>query len=374
MLLAVCGLPLLILFILMTLNLRAWHQRAAALEHENMGLQLTQLAHELTAESNGLGDRARELAASNAVAGLVADNPDTSADRLELADMSRRGIDALLVLTASHALRFSVTIDKGQLNEQPPDPGLMRVIDSLDAGGRAPQFIRFADDRWVVARAITARGSQSAILGWVVVTRAMSPAVIARLARSVSESLNMEPIPEPDPSLIPAAAAAGDSARPSESLSVTTHLSHDAATGYAVIRDAGGRPVRVFRLTRVAPAGVASSPSAAGGGAMPYLVAAVLALTGILVAVMLALRALFSAPAFRRRALQGPHRSGQRWHRHRRCHYLSSAVHQPGFPRPSGLYERRGTCVDAVRYFRRWRGVAGKRPGAACGRRIRTWR
>ncbi len=258
-----------------------------------MGLQLTQLAHELTAESNGLGDRARELAASNAVAGLVADNPDTSADRLELADMSRRGIDALLVLTASHALRFSVTIDKGQLNEQPPDPGLMRVIDSLDAGGRAPQFIRFADDRWVVARAITARGSQSAILGWVVVTRAMSPAVIARLARSVSESLNMEPIPEPDPSLIPAAAAAGDSARPSESLSVTTHLSHDAATGYAVIRDAGGRPVRVFRLTRVAPAGVASSPSAAGGGAMPYLVAAVLALTGILVAVMLALRGYF---------------------------------------------------------------------------------
>ena len=97
-----CGaLLLLVLLGLLAASQRNWHDRAAVLERENTGLQLSRLAGELTAQSEGLAERTRELAESDAVLRLLQDTADTSAERLELTDMSRHGVDALLVLSAT---------------------------------------------------------------------------------------------------------------------------------------------------------------------------------------------------------------------------------------------------------------------------------
>jgi diguanylate cyclase (GGDEF)-like protein/PAS domain S-box-containing protein len=286
----------LVLLSLLALSQRYWRQRAAALERENMSLQLTQLAHEVTAESNKLIDRARELASSEAVAGLVQDSPDSSAERLELADMSRKGIDALLVVTASRSLRFSVTIADGQISEQPPEPPLMHFIESLGASpselvNRAPQSGIFEADRWIVARPVVGRAA-GPILGWVIVTRALSPAMIARFARSVSGTLTLQSgqdLPAP-------ATNAGDTASvPStDAFSVTTYLSPDDSSGYAVLRQANGKAVLVFRITPVAPAYAEGSATRADpGGAMPYVLAALLALLVLGAFVLVALKRYF---------------------------------------------------------------------------------
>src|SRR5882762_818969 len=96
------GAALLLLLLLGTVaqSLRDSRNRAASLERENTSLQLAQLAHELTALSERLTERTRELAESEAALRLVQDTTDASADRLELADVSRRSLDALVVLSA----------------------------------------------------------------------------------------------------------------------------------------------------------------------------------------------------------------------------------------------------------------------------------
>jgi sensor domain CHASE-containing protein len=136
--LAAGGLLAIVLLGLLIASQRNWHRRAAVLERENMSLQLTQVAQQIADESHRLVERARELAESDAAVGLVQDSPDASANRLELADMVRRGVDAVSVLTASRALRFSVAVANGQLSEQPPDPVLTRLIEPLAASTQSP--------------------------------------------------------------------------------------------------------------------------------------------------------------------------------------------------------------------------------------------
>jgi diguanylate cyclase (GGDEF)-like protein/PAS domain S-box-containing protein len=286
----------LVLLSLLALSQRYWRQRAVALERENMSLQLTQLAHEVTAESNKLIDRARELASSEAVAGLVQDSPDSSAERLELADMSRKGIDALLVVTASRSLRFSVTIADGQISEQPPEPLLLHFIESLGASpselvNRAPQSAIFEADRWIVARPVVGHAA-GPILGWVIVTRALSPAMIARFAGSVSGTLTLQ---SGQDFQAPATNAGNTASVPStDAFSVTTHLSPDDSSGYAVLRQANGKAVRVFRITPAAPVYAEGSATRADrGGAMPYVLAALLALLVLGAFVLVALKRYF---------------------------------------------------------------------------------
>src|SRR5271156_2261971 len=154
------GVAFLLLLLLgsVALSQRDWHERAALLERENLSLQLAQLARELTAQSEHLADRTRELAESDAVMRLVQETTDPSADRLELADLSRRDLDALLVLNAPRAVRFSVTVTDGQLSEQPPEPALMQLVESLatspEAANRGWQLTTFSDDRWLVVRPV----------------------------------------------------------------------------------------------------------------------------------------------------------------------------------------------------------------------------
>ncbi|MDP9009155.1 MAG: EAL domain-containing protein [Pseudomonadota bacterium] len=266
---------------------RDWRNRAAALQRENTSLQLTQLAHELRWQSDQLDERVRELAESEAVVRLVQENTDASADRLALADMSRRSVDALLVLSASRAVRFSITVANGQLSEQPPDPAFMRLVDSAtqsDAATRPSQVATFTDDRWIVARSVSAHAPGSAP-GWVVVSRSLSPALVARLASSVSGSLTPQALQEFDPSAVPTA----------DAFNVTTSLSRDNSSGFIALRDDSGRPVRVFRLTP----GMASSSAEfsrterPGGGVYGYALAALLALLAVVAVVIVGLRRYF---------------------------------------------------------------------------------
>src|SRR5580700_377435 len=154
------GVAFLLLLLLgsVALSQRDWRNRASVLERENLSLQLAQLARELTAQSEQLAERTRELAESDAVIRLVQETTDPSADRLELADMARHDLDALLVLSASRAVRFSVIVTDGQLNEQPPEPALLHLVESLaaspDPTNRSSQLTTFADNRWLVVRPV----------------------------------------------------------------------------------------------------------------------------------------------------------------------------------------------------------------------------
>src|ERR1700722_12232594 len=221
----------LLLLGLVALSQRDWRNRASVLERENLGLQLAQLARELTAQSDHLADRTRELAESDAVIRLVQETTDPSADRLELADVSRRDLDALLVLSSARAVRFSVTVTGGQLSEQPPEPALMQLVETFAASSetvnRSSQISTFSDNRWLVVRPVIGHASP-AVLGWVVASRALSPGVISQIASSVGVTLSVLPAKAFDSVPVVRTGAFG----------VTTQLSTVDASGFAVLRDA----------------------------------------------------------------------------------------------------------------------------------------
>ena len=283
------GVAFLLLLLLgsVALSQRDWRNRASVLERENLGLQLAQLARELTAQSEHLGERTRELAESDAVIRLVQETTDPSADRLELADLSRRDLDALLVLSAPRAVRFSVTVADGRLSEQPPEPALMQLVESLAASletaNRSSQLTTFADDRWLVVRPVIGHSSP-AILGWVVASRALSPGLISQIAHSVGGTLSVQPTQAFDS--VPGEAAGA--------FAVTTQLSTEDASGFAVLRDMSGRAVRVLRLARTANASGASlSAAEPAGGGTGYMLTGVLMLLAIAGIIIFAIRRYF---------------------------------------------------------------------------------
>src|ERR1700727_3836805 len=221
----------LLLLGLVALSQRDWRNRASVLERENLGLQLAQLGHELTAQSEQLAERTREMADSDAVIRLVQETTDPSADRLELADESRRSLDALLVLSASRAVRFSVTVTDGQLSEQPPEPALLQLVESFasssEAMNRGSQLMTFSDDRWLVVRPVIGRAS-TAVMGWVAASRTLSPALISQLANSVGGVLSVQPTRALDSAALKQEGGFG----------ITTQLSTNDASGFAVLSDA----------------------------------------------------------------------------------------------------------------------------------------
>src|SRR3984957_4777129 len=146
---AACGLPVLALLALAAASQQYWQQRAAALERENSKLQQNELAHEAARESDQLIERARDLADSDLIAQLVQDNAGAPPDRSAILGLTRGMVDALVVVSASQAVRFSATIAGDSLTEQPPAPAMMQRL-ALRAGAPAV----FADDRQIVARPI----------------------------------------------------------------------------------------------------------------------------------------------------------------------------------------------------------------------------
>jgi diguanylate cyclase (GGDEF)-like protein/PAS domain S-box-containing protein len=271
------------LLIFTILSQRDWRNRAAALERENTSLQLGQLARELTAQSDRLIERARELADSDAALRLVQETTDPSADRLELADLSRHGVDALLVLSASRTVRFSVAIADGQFAEQSPDPSLMREIESTAAepGNHLSQVATFSEDRWIAVRPVYGHSSP-AIMGWVAVSRSLTPALMAQLAGSLQGHVVAQNAKEVD--LPPS--KAGDA-------SVSIRLSVDNASGFVVLRDAAGSAVRVLKFTRSSAGEENPAAAPASGGVMGYVIAGLVSLLIVGGGVALALRRYF---------------------------------------------------------------------------------
>jgi diguanylate cyclase (GGDEF)-like protein/PAS domain S-box-containing protein len=287
----VCGAATLLMLIgLLVSSQREWRNRAASLQRVNIGLQLAQVAHDLTAQSDQLADHARELAESETVVRLLQENSGVPADRIELEEMSRHSVDALVVLSAAHAVRYSATFANGEQSEQASDPPLMQFVESIsqsDGANRATRIETFSDDRWIIAYPVSGRPPSAPALGWVVVSRTLSPAMVAQLARSVSGTLTVQPLRDFDAST---AKSAGEFA--GTGLSVATGFYRDNSAGFIALRDSSGHPLRMFRLTPSAGTGTGAmlaSPQPAGS-INGYVYAAGLALLGIIAAVSVGLR------------------------------------------------------------------------------------
>jgi diguanylate cyclase (GGDEF)-like protein/PAS domain S-box-containing protein len=244
---------LLILTLLIALNRQSWRNRAAALERDNLDLRLGQLQQEVSAQSENLARRVRELAESDAAIRLLQETTDPSADRLELADRSRDGVDALLVLSAAHVARFSVAIADGQLSEQPPDPILMPLIEAaaVDPSTDASRdsTASFKDDRWIAVRPVIGHASP-VILGWVAASRSLNNTLLAQFEKTVGGSLSVR---------LP---SRGQPGSPAASIA---------------LRDAGGRVSRLLEVTRSQTDAAASAASLQpSGGTMGYVLAVLL--------------------------------------------------------------------------------------------------
>ena len=259
----VCASSAIVLCVLAVSSERHWQQRAAALERENLNLQLERLAAEVTQESNQLVDRARDIAESGIVAQLLQETAGTSPDRAPLMGLAGHSIDAIAVVSESQMPRFSATIDGDRMTEAPPAPAIVKFLESAaavpraaeDFAAHAPAATGIADDHWIVARPIMSRTSPSSILGWLAVTRSLSTPTTARLAQSMSGSLTAHALRGLDASGLPEGLLKAAASRNSQGFEVTTHLARDKSTGYAALRDAGGRTVWVFRLSLAQPDG-----------------------------------------------------------------------------------------------------------------------
>src|ERR1700722_14554287 len=127
--LAACAAPFLILCLLAAASRHYWQHRASALERANLNLQLEQLAHDITRESNQLIDRARDFAELGSIVQLVQDNSSASPDRTALLSAAHHGVDSLLVVSASQAVRFSAALADDRLTEEAPAPEMIRFLD-----------------------------------------------------------------------------------------------------------------------------------------------------------------------------------------------------------------------------------------------------
>ena len=261
MMLAACALPFGLLVLVYFLSQHAWQARTAALERETLTLQLRQLARNITRESDELDGVARALADSDGIAELVQDNA-TSA-RLDAALIAQLDMNALLVAAENGTVRFSGALIDRQLIEQPPDPPILQYLESLikSRGSLPTPSTGFADDEFFAARPIVARSSGT-LLGWVIATRRVSPALLMRLAASVGGSLRAQPIRQFNLADVPADISSWIGSRSSTAAPVTTRAS-GTDSGYAVLRDQLGRAVWVFRLAPRIPAHGSSAGTAA---------------------------------------------------------------------------------------------------------------
>jgi diguanylate cyclase (GGDEF)-like protein/PAS domain S-box-containing protein len=260
------AMALLILFSLILASQRDWQRRAAMLERENMSLQLTDLSREINKITEQLEHRASDLANSDAVLRLIQENAVSGADRLEITNMARDGVDSLFILNLAHSPRFGVVVHGDQLSEQAPDSQSMHIAELMtpsvapDSPARAQPMASFAADRWIVARPILTHTAPGITLGWVVLTRSLSPSVLASLGHSVSSSLALQPV---EIGALPAAMRDPVPVLGTEPL-VSTQFSNADADGYAILRDLSGKPARAFRLSRV---GLAADSTAEQGNA-----------------------------------------------------------------------------------------------------------
>ncbi|GAC1329314.1 MAG: hypothetical protein NVSMB15_01680 [Steroidobacteraceae bacterium] len=244
-----CSTALFIVIVLSVANQMYWQQRAAvravALRRESLNMQLEQLAREVKKGEDQLLERARDLAASDLIMGLVEDSAGAPPDRAAVTTLAGGAVDALVVVSASQTVRFSATIAADRLTEEPPAPGLRKHFKAHASDATT----EFAGDRWIVAVPIMSQATAPEILGSLIAARSLSTPRIEQLAQAVRGTLVARPIKAFDAASLPEGVLKPLPVRPAESFSVTTHLDPDDSTGYAALRDAGGRTLYVFRLS-----------------------------------------------------------------------------------------------------------------------------
>ena len=277
--LAVCALPFALLLGVYFLSHRGWQERAAALQRENLTLQMRQLALSITKESDDLAAIARGLAESDGTVDLVQESAGAPPSRFDVGSVSQLDISALVIATSAEAIRFSGAVVNHRLVEGTPDPAVVKYLDSV-AAARASSatsssssgtFVGFANDQFIVAQPITSRVT-TAPLGWVVATRAVSRAMLARLAGSVNGTLVALPIRQLDPAGTPGDVRAWIASRSGQAVAVNTRVSSNL-TGYAVLRDESGRAAWVFRFARDASADFAAAAAVGPAAVEPAAVA-----------------------------------------------------------------------------------------------------
>jgi diguanylate cyclase (GGDEF)-like protein/PAS domain S-box-containing protein len=253
------------LLLLFLLSYRGWQERTAALERENLQLQLQQLARGLAAEAAQLAETARDIAQTEASAQLVEDVAAAPGSKLESAELPDRSLDGFFVVNAAQVVRYSAGTVHERFSEGTPDVAVKKFLDSVVAarwvGGAAPSghaAVGFAGDDLVAVHPILSHAASAAPLGWVVAVRSLSPAVLQRLQASVSGSLSGHALRQDEvaalshvPRRISAELRASASG-PSAGVTVTTGVS-GAQSGAALLRDEFGRSGWIFQLQRKSP-------------------------------------------------------------------------------------------------------------------------
>ncbi len=252
-LIAALGVPFAATLILYFVSQRGWQEQAQSLRRENLSLQVRELASSLEKERADLDAAAATIAGSDGIIeGLQDDSsagrPD--AERLDAKTVAGLGVDGIVLATAV-GIRFSAVLDGGRLVERPPDPAQLRYLAAVSA--RAPEASASAassaailDDRLIAARPIAARSSSSPP-GWIIVTRRLTPAVIARLQRPLGGVLSGQPIRQFDRTSAAADVRRWLDSKPQAPGEMSTEVAGDRAA-YALLRDADGKPAWVFRL------------------------------------------------------------------------------------------------------------------------------
>jgi len=181
-----------------------------------------------------------------------------------------------------------------------PAPDAVKYLDSVIAaaavaGGDSEVRVGFADDEFIAVQPLMVRGS-SVPVGWLAATRALSPALLARLRESAGGSLTGSPMRQIHPAELPADVRAWLGVHLGDTFGLSSKVFDDLSS-YAVLRDAWGRPAWVFRLDPDAAAAVVRAAPNKGVLGMPS--EAFLALLALLVGagVFLALSVGYLDPA-----------------------------------------------------------------------------
>jgi diguanylate cyclase (GGDEF)-like protein/PAS domain S-box-containing protein len=192
------GVSIVLLIAVCALTQREWTNNAGALQRANAQLQLAQLSRELETVSNQLNERARDLAKSEQIVQLLQDNSAAAQDRVELFSIPWHDVDSIVVTTSTLSVRFSAAISGGKLQEQQADAAVLRYLDTLSATSPVSDTANFIDKSWVVARPIAAHGPGAPVSGWLIVSRTLSPALIAQLSHAVGNALSLDTAATPD--------------------------------------------------------------------------------------------------------------------------------------------------------------------------------
>jgi diguanylate cyclase (GGDEF)-like protein/PAS domain S-box-containing protein len=265
-----CALPFAALLILYLQSHRSWQAEADSLERENLSLQLRQLSANVSRESSDLKSAARTLAETEGAIDLVQDGVGAgpAAAKFDPRAAAALGINTLLIASAAQSVRLSGALIDGQFADRSADPAAMSYLaaattsrSAAATGLEGEAAAAFANGQFIAASPIAARGS-SAVQGWLVVTRSLSPAVLARLEDSVGRAVAV-PVRQFDFDSAPPDVRAWLRAATSEPSGFGTRVS-DEGPGYAVLRDESGSAAWIFSIAR-APSATPAAPQAASG-------------------------------------------------------------------------------------------------------------